>query len=277
MTEKYSFDTRKIKNNIRDLRKGKKLTQAQLSENINRDRSALSNWESDKIETIPPLDALLSLANYFQVDLDYILGASNIESEDTKEIANVTHLSMESVAKLRQNAEYGSFIDRLLTEDDLPVIAQRIQQLSYHQLLEDIIYTSFEKQFAEKIQKAFDAFYFCIFPMDMSPESFKNYLKEIYPYKETFNAVEFLENNFLEDGQAFVYNRVEGFFSMDSFAQYCGILSAIVEISYDYYISNRVVELSKQKLAHTLLEILENSIQREAKEIKARIKTKSNT
>lgn len=75
---------------IKDLRKKRKLTQAELSDSINIGQSTLANFENGK-RTIP-VDIVIQLAQFFNVSTDYLLGLSN--SPDA-EIVHSEQLSSE--------------------------------------------------------------------------------------------------------------------------------------------------------------------------------------
>lgn len=106
----------------------------------------------------------------------------------------------------------------------------------------------------------------------MSQKKYCEYIKSAIPYSENFNPVEFIEDNFLEDGKLFIYNQNNDFLSLAEPEQYEIIIASIADISYDYYISQNVAELSKQKLDLMLSELLLTAINEDANEIKARIK-----
>ncbi len=57
---------------IKDLRKSKRLTQAQLADLLNVSDKAVSKWEND--EGMPDIENLKRLAAVFNVSVDYILG-----------------------------------------------------------------------------------------------------------------------------------------------------------------------------------------------------------
>lgn len=57
--------------NLRKLRLGKGLTQAQLGEKFHISRTAISNYETGKME--PSIRMLLNLADYFGVTVDQLL------------------------------------------------------------------------------------------------------------------------------------------------------------------------------------------------------------
>ena len=73
----------------------------------------------------------------------------------------------------------------------------------------------------------------------------------------------------------FIYNSNDEFLSLCKSQQYEIIISSIADISYDYFISQNVVELSKQKLDIMLSDLLQDAINKEANDIKERIKNNS--
>ena len=60
-----------MKNNLKLLRKQRKLTQVGLQMKIGIDQALLSKFENG--ERIPPTDTLLLLADFYGVSIDYIL------------------------------------------------------------------------------------------------------------------------------------------------------------------------------------------------------------
>ena len=57
--------------NLSSLRKNKKWTQAELAFQLNYSDKAISKWETG--ETTPDIDTLLTLANLYNVSLDYLV------------------------------------------------------------------------------------------------------------------------------------------------------------------------------------------------------------
>ena len=57
------------------LRKEKKLTQRQLASEMHLSELAIQNYESQRRK--PAFDVLISLADYFDVSLDYLVGRSD--------------------------------------------------------------------------------------------------------------------------------------------------------------------------------------------------------
>lgn len=60
-----------MQNNLRQLRKERKLTQVELQMRTGIEQSLLSKFENG--ERIPPTETLLILADFYNVSIDYIL------------------------------------------------------------------------------------------------------------------------------------------------------------------------------------------------------------
>lgn len=62
-------------NRIRDLREDRDLRQSDLAKATGIDQRTISNYETGK--TAPDAYALIKLADFFQVSIDYLLGRTN--------------------------------------------------------------------------------------------------------------------------------------------------------------------------------------------------------
>lgn len=70
---------------IQLLRKGKNLSQEELAESLNISRQSISKWESGN--TLPDIDKLIQLSEYFNVSLDYLVkGEENRVTNNFKDI-----------------------------------------------------------------------------------------------------------------------------------------------------------------------------------------------
>jgi len=75
-----------IKNRIRDLREDLDLRQIDVAKATGIDQKTLSNYETGK--TNPDSYALIKLADFFQVTVDYLIGYSNSNIQSNKDVAN---------------------------------------------------------------------------------------------------------------------------------------------------------------------------------------------
>lgn len=67
---------------IRDLRKLKKMSQSELAKVVGVSQTTVTAWETGKAE--PSSSAISSLADYFNVTTDYLLGRPEKKDDDTK-------------------------------------------------------------------------------------------------------------------------------------------------------------------------------------------------
>ena len=68
----YNFYMKNFGEKIKELRKGKKLTQEGLAQQIGQAQSTIYYWEKNKQE--PTISALKKLCEFFEVSADYLLG-----------------------------------------------------------------------------------------------------------------------------------------------------------------------------------------------------------
>lgn len=61
--------------NLKELRLSKNLTLEQLGKTFSVTKQTVSRWENGN--RLPPLDVVVSLADYFDVSLDYLVGRSS--------------------------------------------------------------------------------------------------------------------------------------------------------------------------------------------------------
>lgn len=66
------FNNNSFGDRLKELRKGKKLTQVQVSEMIDVQQGTYSRWENGTLE--PSLEAVVKLAKLFDTTTDYLLG-----------------------------------------------------------------------------------------------------------------------------------------------------------------------------------------------------------
>ncbi len=90
-------------NRLRELREKAGLRQTDVAEATGIDQKTLSNYETGK--TYPHSYALISLAEYFHVSIDYIVGRIDTEqvTADRQEISqklDIIYRELESIKKL---------------------------------------------------------------------------------------------------------------------------------------------------------------------------------
>lgn len=101
MSVKHIFATR-----LRELREEKKLSQAQLAEEMHVSRGSISFYENE--DRTPDIEFLNNAAEFFNVSADYLIGRIDVASYDTDvlSISKMTGLSLESIKALNSWVEY---------------------------------------------------------------------------------------------------------------------------------------------------------------------------
>ena len=91
----YTFS---FKDGFKRARKNSGYTQKSFSESFNISIETVKNWEQGR--NIPEMETLERLCNFFQCDIDYLLGNIECETHDKQFIHDQTGLSENAINKL---------------------------------------------------------------------------------------------------------------------------------------------------------------------------------
>lgn len=90
-----------MKNRIKDLREDANLRQIDLAEAVGIDQRTISNYETGK--TNPDSFALIKLADYFNVSIDYLVGRTAYNSFEEKDRQELARQIYDEVNRLRDS------------------------------------------------------------------------------------------------------------------------------------------------------------------------------
>lgn len=91
-------------NRIKQLRIENELLQSDLAQMLNVGQGTISNWENGRTE--PDQDSLKTIAQHFDVSIDYILGNSDIKKEPTpKKWDSLTDVQKTVIAQMSKLPE----------------------------------------------------------------------------------------------------------------------------------------------------------------------------
>lgn len=122
---------------FRDLRKEKGLSQRELAAVLHMSNSAVAMYETGKRQ--PDLEALEKIADFFNVDMDYLLGRKDTTMRyvevhpDGQQLEYYEDATVASVAdKLRKNPEYRVAFDALSNSkiEDVEFVTKFIERMS---------------------------------------------------------------------------------------------------------------------------------------------------
>ncbi|MCU9809307.1 helix-turn-helix domain-containing protein [Paraclostridium sp. AKS46] len=78
-------------NILRELRKEKGLSGKELADVLKVHKGSISNWETDRRS--PDKEMLNTIAEYFEVSVDYLLGRTNIKNLDINKKGDIEHIN----------------------------------------------------------------------------------------------------------------------------------------------------------------------------------------
>ena len=89
-----------MENRIKDLREDRDLRQSDLAAATGIDQRTISNYETGK--TYPDAYALIKLANFFDVSIDYLVGRTTIDLSSEKKRTEVIDKIIDDLEELKK-------------------------------------------------------------------------------------------------------------------------------------------------------------------------------
>ncbi len=104
---------------------GKRTSQAEIAEAVGKSRQVISQYYNGESE--PPYDALVKIAQYFHVTVDYMIGATEVSSTsmDVKEIVRQTGISEENVALMIEKNKWAKRMEQVLLNSHIGIEKQK--------------------------------------------------------------------------------------------------------------------------------------------------------
>ena len=87
-------------NRIKDLREDRDMRQSDLARETGIDQRTISNYETGK--TAPDAYALVKLADFFEVSIDYLLGRTSIDASSEKKKIHLIDRIKEELDELKK-------------------------------------------------------------------------------------------------------------------------------------------------------------------------------
>ena len=107
-----------IQERLKDLRVERGLTLEQLAEQTHLSKSALGSYEGDNLKDISHY-ALIELAKFYEVTVDYLLGRSQTKNHPNADLADL-RLSDDMIELLKSGRVDNSLLCELATHPDFP-------------------------------------------------------------------------------------------------------------------------------------------------------------
>ena len=94
---KNTFTDVNLGDRYRDLRKDRKLTQDDLAQYLGLTRSAINTWEQGL--SIPSVNMIISLSQFYGVTTDYLLGLDNTDLVDISKLSSEDRVIVHDLVK----------------------------------------------------------------------------------------------------------------------------------------------------------------------------------
>lgn len=282
MFTKYHFDKEQIKLRLRECRDGanpnnNKYTQLEFVQkirnaqglHINEDagRSTVSTWEQAN-KSIPNIEDMLSICNVLEMDFDALIGRTTIDSKDIDAVMTATGLDANALHALDGNPDNAAFVNHLLKCASFSEVVKCSNQLAMSSIMRDLIETAFSDSLIKLIENWFNEYYYSCFPMDMSIDSYANYIRNHCG----ISGEDLFQKHFLEEGQNYILNEHGNFSAISNDEKFTIATDTIAQISYDYLISTNVMALSRKRIIDMFADMLDEYIEKQSDNIHARIK-----
>ena len=114
-----------IQERLKDLRVERGLTLEQLAEKTHLSKSALGSYEGDNLKDISHY-ALIELAKFYEVTVDYLLGRSQTKNHPNADLADL-RLSDDMIALLKNKLVDNSLLCELATHPDFPRLMAELE------------------------------------------------------------------------------------------------------------------------------------------------------
>ena len=108
---------RSLGEKIKNLRKRENLTQEEFAVNLNISLDTVKNWEQGY--NYPSVDMLVTIAEYFKCDFDYLLGKQDTPNKEYKHFSEYTGLSEEAIKTLLYFCRKGSVLPEIFLSDKI--------------------------------------------------------------------------------------------------------------------------------------------------------------
>lgn len=259
-----------ISNNLKLLRDKNNLNQEQLlnliePSNEHSSHSKVSAWENPSIRTLPNLVDLAKICTALDTDMNYICGKTKIQSSETLKISKLINISQNNIKILKQNKDYGQFLNYFIESDLFTEFLSRINQLAISSMLKSVIDTTLTSKIIKQINILFEKYYSSTLPFDLSKENWNAFLKSNLKFKD-YNSL------FVDEGKNVLKNRYPSFNKLNDENKINCMYEVLADITFDYKLSEKQLELSKIQIQKQLMEIIDLFISRESEKRREKIK-----
>ena len=242
----------RIKQQLQDVRKEKGLTQEQLWDK----RTSIVDWENPNNTKYPKIIPLLQICNRLDVDIEYLLGLSNVPNKSNKAIADEIHAEELTVASMKEDPFYGRFINGLVKFEILSDLKSHIRTTTMAEMCNSAIEANFTPKLLTRLNTIYESYIYEVFPSDVSVGSFRERLEEELGKVIERDQDKFLLLNFKDEGITNLKNSAD---KIDT----SSILDLIADFAFDYFRTRDIIEKQNERLHQKFVDLAHKIIAEE--------------
>ncbi len=259
MAEIYKFNYEKVKTNLKKARGKKKQDDVAEALNIG-SRTTISNWENPNNGSLPSFVDMVALCNYYDVDMDFLIGKSPIETKNIKAISEAINLSPENVKTLCNDSFTNRFLDLLLSSEKYNKLIEKIHQLVNFSLYDDTLDKHFTESAVKKINNALKTYYNQTYYFDTTASSFKKYLADELKIEDYDSIQDFANDTYLKPWD---YSRMASFEEKKKEQKEYEVIMDIAETVIKIETQKRYRDITKYDIAMLFTEVINDIIKME--------------
>lgn len=266
------YDTRKIGERLKNIRneranfynantnneKFKKYacckTQEKFSEMLNKDRRTIIKWE--KGISVPDIESLIKLCDFFECSIDYFLGVTDISEIDPIVMASHhTGISSEIIKYCMKNAHYLDFLNFFMKPENCKELVEKFNSTAQGEYLinKELSNSNIKESTINELKDYFEEFC-CFTPSDKNClERYKEYLKEKLPKRTNGQRI-----NIKSYITPKIYDKL---LSPENFDEkYDNFINYLAEQTYKPFKHNVIIKFQKEKMEKYFISVFERYV-----------------
>lgn len=262
------YDINKIPERIKEIRKLRYLqykdnpannakyenckSQEKLAEAIEVERRTIIKWENGN--SIPSIENLIALSNYFNCSLDYFLGLGDIP--EIGPVAMASHYSKISAEIIKYGLENPDYLDCLnffMLPENCKFLFNDMTLCEWKKFWINSSIKNIDRPLKDRVIKIFDEF-IAITPFNArNKKSYKAFLKSKLPQNTlVFNSKK--TENGINIKSSFEPLTYQNFFTNKKF-NYSDFIDYLVDNTYEPLLQSTNIELQKEKLSKAFIDL----------------------
>jgi len=230
-------------------------TQDIIAEKLDVVRQTVFRYEKFNSKSLPDIDKLCILCDRFNVSPNYLLGYSNVMSDNIPNCG----LSVETINHLYQNPNIHSFLNYFVEQMVMGNFETVISDIGTTNNVENAMGRVFPKKVINAINKAFDNMtQTAKFSFDICEDKMEFALQKEIP----FQVYETILESFDINAKGFILEHAPNFWELDEKERYNAFIKALCNIFFKVKSAQLIREVTRQNVENEILSIIKGYVKK---------------